>query len=808
MITTYRWMSEILGFHIDPQEMIDRLIMIGHEVEETVDLGFLGNPICIARIEKVEPHPAAMGDEANEKTKNLTICEVDAGNGEKVSVVCGAANAREGVITVLAKVGATLPNGMKLESALVRGVESNGMLLAEDELGLGNDHSGIIELEPDAKVGEPYDLIMTLEITPNRPDCLSVLGLARDLAASYAKKVYFHADRLKETFENAHDMVTISIRCPEDCPQYTARVIRNVQIAQSPNWLRRRLLAVGLRPINNVVDITNYVLMEMGHPLHAFDLEKLRKNEIIVRKAAEGEKIRLIDESELELKAGEDMVIADGIGPVALAGIMGGGDSEVTQETENVLLESAYFKPTRIRRSAKDYKLSTDASYRFERGADSGILEEALDRAAGLIGKLADGKIAKGVINNHAKRLEKPLLMFRSERALQFLGVEMSKTEIADIIASIGCEIVRMERDILVLSVPTHRVDISREEDIFEEIARLYGYNKIESTAPYLPAMSNPLHPEVYVRRLIQDILVQMGFSEALHMSLIGADQLEELGLEHEKVLKLLNPLSREQEVLRPSLVPSMLRTLAYNQNRGITSMRLFEASKVFRTEDSSLEKRSEPARLMLAGMGSTSNQTWRDQVGEPFDFFHMKGVLETFLKRLGIGSLRIERGGPEFLHPGRSAKIFITHNDNDKVEIGWMGELNPFHREKLDLKMRPVIVELDVEQLAPAINLERYFTEIPRYPAIDRDLALIVDADTPAAEIEEVIRSTSGELLESLFLFDCYMGEQVGEGKKSLGYRAIYRCPDRTLKDKEVDAIQKEILERLAKEKGASLRE
>jgi phenylalanyl-tRNA synthetase beta chain len=786
--------------------MIDRLIMIGHEVEEVIDLGVMDNPICVARVEKVAPHPSRLKAGASDQTKNLTVCEVNAGDGKPLNVVCGAPNVREGMMTVLARIGAKLPAGGVLERAIIRGVESEGMLMAEDEMGLGSNHEGIIELEPDVKIGEGYDMILGLEITPNRPDCLSVLGLARDLAASYNRKVYFHADRIKETFENIHDLVSLSIRCPEECPQYMGRVIRGVKIAPSPNWLRRRLLAVGLRPINNVVDVTNLVLMEIGHPLHAFDLSKLRKSEIIVRLAKKDEKIRLIDDSEITLDGDEDMVIADGVGPVAFAGIMGGANTEVTDKTEDILLESAYFKPTRIRRSSKRHKISSDASYRFERGADFGVLGEALDRAAGLIAKLADGKIPKGVLNNHPKRLEKNILMFRAERAQRVIGVDIGKTEIADLIAVIGCEIVRMDRDMLVLNVPSFRVDITREEDIFEEIARLHGFNKIRATLPYLPASAGVLHPEVRARRLVQDTLVKMGFHEALHISLIGEAALRDLGMDADKALRLLNPLSRDQELLRPDLLPSMMKTLVHNQNRGQSDLRLFEASKVFVSPDGSIEKREEPLRLMLAGMGAVRPGDWREKGAASFDFFHMKGALEKFLDQLGIRGMRLEKGGPDWLHPGRRVRVFVAGPQRE-LEVGWMGELNPVLRDKFDLRHRPVLSELALDLLVPLIDLGRAFKEIPRYPGIERDLALALDADIPAGRVEEIIRNTAGDPLESLFLFDCYTGDQVGAGRKSLGYRAVYRRPDRTLKDEEVDEIQRLILDNLSRETGASLR-
>lgn len=803
MKISYRWFVEVLGFSIPPQELMDTLAMLGHEVDSVVDLGLMENAICIARVESVEPHPASQEEGASAAAKNLTLCRVYDGE-QTLQVVCGAPNASAGVVSIMAKPGARLPNGQVIKKTKIRDVASEGMLLAHDELGLGNDHSGIVELGKKAPIGEGYDLLLDLEITANRPDCLSILGLARDVAAARGKKVFFRPERLKETFDPVQEKARVSVKCEDSCPRYTARVISGVQVGPSPGWMQRKLTSVGLRPINNVVDVTNFVLMEMGHPLHAFDGEKLSQHEIIVRKAEAGEKIALLDDTEVDLTP-EDMVIADATRPVALAGIMGGADTEVSGETVTVLLESAYFHPGSIRKTARRHKLSTEASYRFERGTDIEGITAALDRAAGLIAELSGGEVCKGTIDTRPKTPERDNIMVRPQRALDYLGIDLTLTQIADLVSAVGCEMIRSDKDILVVSVPSYRVDISREEDIYEEIARLFGYENIPATLPRFQVRANALHPAVALKRRIQDTLSGLGFYEALHTSFLGGHHLETLQIAQEHALKIKNPLSRDHEMLRPDLTPAMLQTLLFNQNRGNENVHLFEVSKTFHFGDMAtpfVEKQT----LILASMGMAQTERWRPTNSRKVDFFYLKGVVETLLKRLGISDLKFAPGGPEFLHSGRSAYI-KTMVDGDLRTVGWIGELDPWHREQMGFKARPVLAEVFVTKLLSRVHWEKTFQEVPRYPAVERDLAFTLDETIPAAQVEECIRKWAGVNLESLFLFDCYQGRPLPEGKKSLAYRLVYRHPERTLKEQEVDQTQNQIISEVGAELNAVLR-
>ncbi len=794
MRVTYRWIQEYVKSELSPSEMAEQLVRIGHEVEDIIDLGLIDSTICVARINKCEPHPDA---------DKLTVCKVDDGSGQEKTVVCGAPNARANIMGLFAPIGAVLPGGQKMKKAKSRGVQSEGMLLAPDEAGMGNEHKGIIEIEDDAlKPGDGYDVIYDLEITPNRPDCLSVWGVSRDLATSLGKKIFKPKNRLNESYDNVRDMALVSIKCPDDCPRYIARVIKEVQIAPSPMHIQNRLHALGLRPINNVVDATNIALMEYGHPLHAFDYDKITDHHVIIRLAEENEKINLLDESTLQLTK-EDMVIADPNGPIALAGIMGGAESEVTPKTKNILLESAYFNPTTIRKTSSKHNLSTDASYRFERGTNIQALSEAADYVAYLIQSTADGTLGRGSIDEFVKKPDTQSIMLRADRANAFLGTDISTTQMADILSLLGFDLVRSESDMLVLEVPPHRVDISCEEDLFEEIARIYGYGEIPSTLPYLMANEQPLNQEIAIRRLLQDQLVSLGFLEAINLSFMSEAQVTEIGLPTDGLLRLTNPMSAEQAILRPDLTPSILQNLLHNQNHGVEGTKLFEYSRTFLFGDMATPT-VENETLVMGIIGKPQKSGWRDREDKKYDFYDMKGAVEALLESLGFTGLSLDRSGlPDFLHPGRAARI-----QEGDVTIGWLGEINPVYVEKLGFRDRPVIAEFIVEEMIPRINAERKVREIPRLPAIERDLAVVVSKSVPAQEIEQTIRKKAGPFLEELFLFDLYEGEQVGKGKRSLAYRAIYRAPDRTLTDDEIDQRQKAIIKALESDHGAKLRQ
>ena len=794
MQASYRWIKEILNQDIAAQEMIDMLISLGHEIEGVVDLGFMGNPIRIARVESVEPHP-------DPEVENLSICVVDDGQDEKATVVCGAPNVAAGQIAVLARSGATLPGGKTLRKTKIRGAASEGMLLALDEMGLGTDHSGILVLDDDAPVGEGYDVLLTVELTPNRPDCLSMRGLARELAAAMDRKVYTERVRLRETFESVHDLTNISVKCHEACPRYTARVVKGVAIKPSPHWMQRRLLACGLRPINNVVDATNYALLELGHPLHAFDYDRLAENRIVVRMAEEGEKLTIIDGSEVELQPGKDMVIADAKQAVALAGVMGGLDSEVQDDTTNLLIESAYFDPTTIRRTSRYHHISTDASYRFERGANVHAVTEALDRVTELIVETSGGEVPKGIIDTQPHPSAPAQIMFRPSRAQQVLGAEISKMQMADLLSALGFEILRSDTDLIVLSVPPWRVDIEREEDMFEEIARLHGYGNIAPTMPYLPASTQPMNAGVALCRAVQDRMVALGFQDTIHLSFIGSEQLEQLGVSSDGLLKLQNPLSRELDSLRPLLAPSMISTLLRNANYGNASAALFEVAGTFHFGDMAAPTVEKPA-LSIGCMGACRPQGWQG-ASPDWDFFRLKGVVESLLSALGTPSPKVVPSDQGLLHPGRAASVTIKGK-----AVGWFGELSPLLRRRLGFKNRPLIGELELDALAPFVTDVRRAVELPRFPAVERDLAIVVDASVRASDLETSLREAAGNLLESVELFDCYEGAQVPEGKKSLAYRLVYRHAERTLTDEEVDAAREGILAALAERYQATLRQ
>jgi len=547
------------------------------------------------------------------------------------------------------------------------------------------------------------------------------------------------------------------------------------------------------------VDVTNYVLLELGHPLHAFDLDKLTNSSIIVRLAQDGETAELIDGTKVTLCA-EDLVIADPSKVIALAGIMGAANSAISDSTVNVFLESAYFDPVTIRKAARRLELSTDASFRFERGTDRGRLLSALNLAAYWIKELAGGEVAKGTIDiGGAPPHGKPIGL-RLTRLNRLLGVELKGREVADILVALGFEILHFDHDTMMVNVPSHRVDVSRDVDLIEEVARLYGYNKIPSTTPYLPARPAEVAMEARIEGLTRDVMLSLGFNEIITFTFLSSQEIDRFGVPAQERLPLRNPLSQDQAEMRPLMAPSIVSTLQYNLNRGNRELKLFEVSHTFRKSEGEFGREE---RLTLgAGMTGMSSWHWRAQKRE-VDYFDMKGVVERLLAALGIAGCEFLPGAPAYLHPGRSARIRCG-----ETEIGWVGELHPLLEEQYDLKSRACLLEVDLTACVSRASLTRKFARIPKFPAVERDLAVVVDELTLSSDIERVIRAQAGELLESTQLFDLFRGGSVPKEKKSLTYRLVYRAKERTLTDEEVDALQKKVLEALSEKFAAALRD
>lgn len=791
MLLSYRWLTKFTGKTPPPEELAHRLTMSGLEVEGIDDYGMLSGKLVIGRVKSVEKHPEA---------DKLSVCKVDAGQGENLTIVCGAPNVREEMVVVVAIEGAVLPGDFVIKKAKIRGVESCGMMCSGAEIGWSSESDGIMELSDDYPVGELFDCVFDVKPTANRPDCLSAFGVARDVVGLEGNELYAPQVRLRETMDRVDSYAQVTIKDKDACPRYLARMVRNAHVGESPAWLKRAIESAGLRPVNNIVDATNYVLLEYGHPLHAFDLDKVAGKHVIVRRAEAGEELEVIDGRRLQLTE-EDLVIADTDRAIALAGVMGGLNSEITESTVNVLIESAYFDPVTIRRTAKRFDLSTDASYRFERGADPRQPMPSVNRAAQLIVDLAGGEVVKGVIEVGRQPAPPEAITMTIPRARTILGCDLAPTVIADKLVHIGFETVRSDREQLVVRPPSYRVDVSRDVDLIEEIARCHGYDNIPETTPYCPSAPPPHTKSRVTRDTIRNSLVASGFSEAINYSFVGRDLLKQCKAPTDRLVEITNPLTVDQAVMRTSLLPSLLQNAQTNQRRGVDDVSLFEVGRLYRATNDGEAPYEEELSLALLKMGESKDASWR-RSASTVDIFDMKGAVEHLLTDLGIDNLTVERHLRDDLHPGRSLAFMRSGK-----AIAIVGELHPTTADAMDLRGRVIVAELSVDALEAAADFTRDMKPIARFPKVDRDLALVVDAAQPADALEGVILGSAGELLEDVRLFDVYEGKGIGKGKKSLAYSLSFRASDRTLRDEDVDEVIIRVIEQLAEKTGAALR-
>ncbi|MGA2191932.1 MAG: phenylalanine--tRNA ligase subunit beta [Nitrospirota bacterium] len=801
MRISYNWLREFVKTDLTPQQMSDRLTMAGLEVEALEYLGEGISGVIVGKIISVNPHPDA---------DKLTVCDVDTGS-EVLPIVCGAKNMKAGDKAPLALSGASLPGGLKITKAKLRGVTSFGMLCSEKELGLAKDSTGLMLLPEDAPVGEDIvkaigldDWAMEVNVTPNRPDCLSVLGISREAVALTREELRMPHVNLKESGGRITDMIGVEIKDAGLCPRYAGRIIKGVRIAQSPDWMKMRLKAVGVRPINNVVDVTNYVMMEMGQPLHAFDYDLLEDKEIIVRAAAEGEVFTTLDGTERKLSDGM-LLICDGKRPVALAGVMGGQNSEVSDGTVNVFIEAAYFNPSSIRRTSKKLGLHTEASHRFERGTDPEGLILALDRAAALMAELAGGKIAKGQADEYPKRIEMPEVKVRVAKVNSILGADLDKSEIKDIFTRLRLDIKNEDSKTLTVEAPPFRPDLTREVDMVEEVARIHGYGKIRSALPEY-AM-NPGAPDKIrgTSGKIKAAMLASGYNEVINYSFIDPRDLDRILLPEDdyrrKVVTLRNPLTVEQSVMRTTLIPSLIGNLSWNLSRGVRDVRIFEISKVFLSEGPGLP--SEPLYAAALATGKRGENLWDARDGA-IDFYDIKGMVDTLLDSLRItGAVYTPAEEIPFLHPGKSAWIMVGGKG-----AGYLGELHPGVIRACDLPVGAYIFELDLQSLLDLEPEPPKYSPLPRFPSVERDVAVIVPEEVTSFSIMRVIESLKIELIEDIRLFDYYAGKPIPEGKKSLAYTITYRSTSRTLTDEEVNEVHQAVVAALREKLGAEIRE
>ncbi len=803
MKVSLSWLREYIAVDMPTSDLSEALTMAGLEVETVFDrYGYLDNVLC-GKVLEVSPHPDA---------DRLVVCRVDTGT-DPLTIVCGAPNVREGLVTAVVLPGVELPGGVRIAKARIRGVTSEGMLCSAFELGIGDDRSGIVELAPETQPGMPLsralglsDPVFDIDLTPNRADCLGIIGVAREVAAICGGAVQKPDASVPQTGEDVSSYASVSIEEPELCPRYVARVVLDVKVGPSPFWLRDRLLSVGLKPINNIVDITNFVMMETGQPLHAFDLDLLSGNAIVVRCAGDDSTFRTLDGKERKLSP-EMLMICDAQKPVAVAGVMGGYNSEINEKTTRVLIESACFKPASIRMTAKKLGLGTDASHRFERGVDPLGTVYAADRAAGLMAEIAGGKPAKGVIDiNPVPFTEKRVSV--SVRAVnERLGIMLDGGQIAGLLSSIGIGSRKAgKEDLLEVTVPSFRVDIERPEDIAEEVARLWGYNRIPVSFPTIPAEGATLPGRFVWRNRIKDIMAGFGFAEVVNYSFISPEACDGTGPvegpDEPPPVQILNPLTREQSVMRTSLVPGLLKNTRDNIFQQERDIRIFEIGKVFLPRPGS-ELPDEPE--MVAGLmtGLRRPHSWLCH-DEKTDFYDIKGVLEGMLDAIGLGDADFTAMPPgrcRYMKPGHTALVSLNG-----LDIGAVGELSSAWLDGFGIRQEVFAFELNFSAFLPLLTDSRQAVPISKFPSVSRDITMIVDRSIEAGAVMKALAMQGQSLIEKVQLLYVYEGDPVPAGKRSLSLRVVYRSFDQTLKDEFVNRIHAETTEKLVAEFNAEL--
>jgi len=804
MKVSVKWLRDYVDIKLAPKELAERLTMAGLEVKGIETIGGTWDNVVIGEVIALNPHPNA---------DRLKLATVNLGT-EQVTTVCGAPNISLGQRVTFAHIGALLIDphtgeAVVLKPARIRGVASEGMVCSEKELGISDSHEGILVLPPEAPIGIPLgaylgDVIFDLDVTPNRPDCLSVIGIAREIAALTGEPLRLPEIHYEETAESIDSFASVDIVEPDLCPRYCASLITGIKLAPSPSWLQQRLNSYGMRPINNVVDVTNYVMLEYGQPLHAFDYHKLNGRQIIVRRARSGETIATLDGLKRTLNP-DILVIADKEEAVAAAGIMGGLDSEVTDKTDTILLESANFNQATIRQGCSHLRLQSEASIRFDKGLNSELPLLPLKRATQLLLELAGGRAAKGIIDVYPGKSEPKLILLTAREVKRLSGLKVSIDEILEVLEALGFECQEGDSGSQIsVSVSYWRSDIKCSADLVEEVVRIIGYEKVPITrlGSPLPQQKSRLSPaarQSNLKEKLRNILTGFGFQEILTYSLVSLEKLQKLSpkLELEiPPLKVANPMTREQEYLRTGLRVGLLATLAHNQKFEQVGIRLFEIGKVFLPRGKDLPEEKEMLCAVLGG--ARAELSWQADK-EPLDFFDAKGIVESLLNQLGL-KVSFESSADEGLFPRRGANVIVEDG-----RIGILGELHPKVAQAFELSGVAYLIEIDLEKLLTKVTWIKEYQPIPRFPSVTRDIALIVDEQVSYRRAENIIRSFP--LVTQITLFDLYRGEQIPEGKKSFAIRIIYQSPSHTLTDEEVDRTQEQMLAKLHQELSATLR-
>ena len=804
---TLNWLKEYIDLELPVDVVTDRLTMLGLEVDNVVELYQDLQSIKVAKIIAVRPHPDA---------DRLTLCDVTLGDGE-FQVVCGAPNAKAGLLTAIALPGVTLSSGMKVKKAAIRGQESSGMLCSEKDLDISEDHSGIMELPASAKAGEPLsealslrDTLIEVDLTPNRPDCTSVIGIAREIAG-------FTNQKLRQPIKNELPKLTgegvpfsVEVLDPEDCPRYAARLLKNVAICPSPWWLRKRLLSVGLRPINNVVDITNLVMLEYGQPLHAFDFQRLSGGKIIVRRARANENIITLDGAKRELDQ-EVLLICDAEKPVAVAGIMGGENSEVVGSTKDILLESACFNPLSVRRTARSLNLGTEASYRFERGVDPELAPRALERAVQLLVEVTGAEAVENGYDCTTGITPRETLKLRVSRTNDLLGLQLDAMEVARCLESIELKVNKEDEDTLLVTPPSFRVDLEREVDLIEEVARLQGYNEIPITMPTVPMTFPEQQQGLELRRKLASMLVSQGFFEAINYSFVDENHFDRLKLDDNDPIRqavaILNPLSEDQKIMRTMMLPSLLQNISRNTSRQSNDIRLFEIGKVFHpVAGDPLPNEN----MRIAGVISGRQHPGASLLhfgNALVDIYDCKGIVEAILEEVRLSKVvNIEYGNeavPNYIIPDS----YIVFQAGDK-QVGFLGKIDREVLKSFGIKQDAFFFDLDLEMLIELEPEPKSFRQLPKFPSVDRDIALVVPEAVAAGDLLTAIENEEEALMESAEIFDIYCGEAVDAGHKSVAITLTYRSAEQTLDDKTVNKVHQRIIKMLENRFQGKLRD
>lgn len=799
MLVSVNWLKDYVDIDVPVSEFCDRMILSGSNIETVEPMGTKFSKIMVGKILKIEKHPDA---------DKLVVCQLDVGEDKPLQIVTGAKNVFEGATVPVIRDGGVLPDGTVIKSGKLRGVLSDGMLCSAAEMGYEDKvintliKDGIWILDDDLKPGTDIaealgleDSVVDFEITPNRPDCLSMLGMAREAAAVFGHELKYPDTKAQNEEGDVNDYIKVEVKKPELCPRYTARVIKDVKIGQSPWWLQKRLMHGGMRPINNIVDITNFVMMEYGQPLHAFDIRDIAGGKIVVDTAEQGAKFTTLDGTEREL-SDSILMINDAEKPIAVAGIMGGLDSEIKEDTTTVVLESANFNGDSVRASSKKLVLRTEASGRYEKGIDANLCEAAADRVCRLIEMLGCGTVVGGSVDVYPEVQKARPLDVRASRINHVLGTDIPEEDMVKIFESLEMT-VEAKGDIMTVTPPTVRQDLIIEEDYVEEVARMYGYDELPVSLPS-GGQAAKLTKAEELRTKTRNILTGYGLDEILTYSFVSPKSVDKAGVSETDIsrrnfVKIINPLGEENSVMRTMLTPNMMEVLSKNFAKGNKSARLFEIGKIFNNVKINCDGQPLEAEGLCIGT-----------YGDGADFFELKGIVDGLLDLLGIQGAEYEaENGLPMYHPGRCANII-----SDGELIGTIGEMHPDVAERYGISERVYTCELLFTIVMSQSKTEIIYKPLPKYPAVTRDIALLVDENVTVGSIMDIIEANGGELLEKAELFDVYRGKQIESGKKSVAFALTYRDAEKTLTDDEVSEVHKNILSGLEKELNAVLRE